>query len=117
MRHGISALHDTGSDVLTLFATDLTHLGIHQPYNGWLGYNETFTADGNAQHLSTVMVEIRMVRPGSHQPWGEWIPEVAVIRNAVPGMERLSGAGMRDRLYFGTPPATITLPVVQPKEA
>ncbi len=104
MRHGISVINDTGSNALTLFYTDLVHLGMHQQYNGWLGYNTTVTADGNSQDLSSVMVEIRMVRPGSHEPWGGWIPEVAVIRNAVAGVERLSGAGMRQSLYFGTPP-------------
>lgn len=37
-RHGINVLNDTGSDVLTIFNTDLMSLGNYEQYTCWLEY-------------------------------------------------------------------------------
>jgi len=36
---GIIAMNDTGSDILSLFDTDIPHLGNIQGYRGWLGFD------------------------------------------------------------------------------
>src|SRR5271163_4247257 len=44
--HGIIAMNDTGSDILTLFDTDLLHLGNIQGYTGWPGPVAVGNANG-----------------------------------------------------------------------
>lgn len=56
---------------------------------------------------TALWVEIRLVESASLVPWGPWIVEQAVIRQAVPGVERLSGSGMRQQFISARPPAII----------
>lgn len=44
------------------------------------------------------------MRPVTLIPWEDWIQELAVLRHLVPGIDRLSGVGMRNHYYFGTRP-------------
>lgn len=115
-RHDISCLNDTGSDLLTLFYTDLMRMGPYQQYRGYNGFVDLALADGQVETLMRVRVEIRFVRPSTLLLWGDWMQEKAILRMLAPEVERLSDALMRDRLFFGTPPpATTMLPLVRPR--
>lgn len=62
------------------------------------------------------MVDIRLVRPGSLVPWGNWLSEEAIIRQTAHGVERLSGSlMMRERLFFGTRPGNYQVAVSDTK--
>lgn len=103
VRYPIEVLNDTGSDTLTIFVDDLIRLGYpHIMYHGWLGIVGVVSADGNVEHLSSLLVEIRFLRPVTYEPWGPWIIEPAVVRQNGPFLRRLSGRYMRDSMYFGT---------------
>ena len=52
------------------------------------------------ERLLTLLVEVRLVRPVTLIAWGNWIEELAVLRQLVPGIDRLSGVRMRS-LFFG----------------
>lgn len=114
-RHGISVLNDTGSDVLTIFNTDLTSLGNHEQYTGWLGFVDICGCNGDVEMLLSLMVEIRLVRPGSLVPWGNWLSEEAILRQPAQGVARLSGSLMRERLFFGTRPGNYQVAVSDTK--
>lgn len=92
--------------MLTQFYADLNPMGIQQcpNYYGFQGGVYVQIADGTVQYLAVIVVEIRFTRPGSGEPWGPWIFERAVLRMEGPGQTRLSGRGMRDYMWFGTPP-------------
>lgn len=99
---GVIAMNDTGSDVLTLFSTDLLYLGHTPGYNGWLGTAGITDASGNTTFLPRLLVEVQLVRDDD-TPWSDWIPEIAIVRQPSPNLVRLSGGGIRDALYVGTP--------------
>lgn len=103
-RHGINVLKDTGSDILTIFNTDFMSLGNSEQYTGLLGYVYIGGCDGHVELLLSLLVDIRLVRPGSLVPWGNWLREEAIIRRLTEGVTRLSGSLMRDCLFFGTRP-------------
>lgn len=107
-RHGINVLNDTGSDVLTIFNTDLTSLGNYEQYAGWLGYVFIGGCNGNVEMLLSLMVDIRLVRPGSLVPGGNWLSEEAILRQPAPGVARLSGSLMRERFIFWNPPGQLS---------
>lgn len=110
-RHGISVLNDTGSDVLTIFNTDLMRLGNYEQYTGLLGYVYIGSCNGDIEMLLSLLVDIRLFRPSSLVPWGNWLSEEAIIRRPAPGVARLSGSWMRDRLFFGTRPGNYQVAV------
>ncbi len=103
-RQGIQVLNDTGSNLLTLFYTDLAGMGPYQQYWGWLGNLDGVGCGGQIETLQSLDVEIRLVRPDTFLPWGNWLREKAVLRMLAPEVSRLSGALMRQHLFFGTPP-------------
>jgi hypothetical protein len=51
---GIIAMNDTGSDVLSLFDTDILYLGNLQGYTGWLGNTTIRYANGATNTYSTI---------------------------------------------------------------
>lgn len=61
------------------------------------------------------MVDIRLVRPGSLVPWGNWLSEEAIIRQPAHGVERLPGSSVRERLFFGTRPGNYQVAVSDTK--
>jgi hypothetical protein len=44
--YGIIAINDTGSDILTIFDTDIPLLGNSDGYTGWVGPVSTVDANG-----------------------------------------------------------------------
>ena len=63
---GIKVPNDTGSDLLMLFYSDLPYLGNYLQYEGWQQEVEVGTAGGNVERLSTLLVEVRLVRCKRH---------------------------------------------------
>ena len=108
--HGIIAMNDTGSDMMTLFTTDLQLLGNIQGYAGWLLPTGVIDANGLTTSFPTIHVQVQLVRD-DNTPWGDWIDELAIVRPPGPNLSRLSGAGIRDVLYFGTAPGNHVLAV------
>lgn len=108
--YDITALNDTGSDMLTLFDTDLPHLGNIQGYAGWVLPTAVNDASGVVTLFPTLRVQVQLVGDGD-LPWTDWIPERAVIKALGPNMLRLSGLGIRKVLYIGTAPGNHLLAV------
>ena len=77
--HGIIAMNDTGSNILTLFDTDLLQLGNVQGYGGWQMPAETYDATGAATLFSTLYVQVQLVND-DNMPWSNWIDELALVK-------------------------------------
>jgi hypothetical protein len=108
---GIIAMNDTGSDILSLFTTDLPYLGGNiQGYLGWHGQTSITDANGGITVFPTIFVQVRLVRD-DNTPWGDWINEVAIVKPYSPNMPRLSGVRIRRALYFDTAPGNHLLAV------
>ncbi|KAI9775756.1 MAG: hypothetical protein M1839_000884 [Geoglossum umbratile] len=88
--HGIIAMNDTGSDILTLFDTDMACLGPSLGYHAWVGAVAITTANGAVDMCLSICVEIQLVRD-DNSPWSDWIIEQAIVRRASPNVPRLSG--------------------------
>ena len=107
---GIIALHDTGSNILSLFISDFLHLGNTQGYQGWLGYSHIREASGTATYLRTILIQVQLVG-NDGMPWSDWFWETGVVRTPNPDCERLTGSGIRDMFYIGTGPGNHVLAV------
>jgi hypothetical protein len=95
---GIIAMNDTGSDILSLFNSDLQHLGNIQGYTGWRGVIPISYGNGAIQHYPKIRVEVQLVRD-DNTPWSDWVEEVAIAKPDSPGLSRLSGYGIRNTVY------------------
>jgi hypothetical protein len=93
---GIIAMNDTGSDILTLFNTDLLALGNTQGHHGWLGRTGIMDATGTITFFPRILVQVQLVRDDD-TPWSDWIAEDAIVKQH--GAPRLSGIGIRHVLY------------------
>jgi len=93
---GIIALNDTGSNILSLFTTDLPLLGNIQGYRGWHGRTRVLDANGGFTVFQRIFVQVMLVRD-DNTPWSDWIHEVAIIKQPGPNasIPRLSGVGIR----------------------
>ena len=58
---GIIAMDDTGSDMLTLFTTDMLHLGNIQGYAGWLA--PTGVRDASGQQILIILAALFLTLP------------------------------------------------------
>jgi len=94
-----TAMNDTGSDALTIFASELPSLGNISTYNGWQLSVPVLTADGSVATLPQLYLQVRLIRL-DNTPWSNWIDEVAVVRPDVPGVARLTGIGIRESFFF-----------------
>lgn len=112
--HGIIALNDTGSNILTLFDDDFPFLGNTAGYSGWLQPVRIVDANGNRPLFRRLNVQVRMVRD-DNTPWGDWMEETAIVRVQGPNVPRLSGPGIRAHLYFATAPGNHTVAVASTK--
>ena len=108
--HGIITMNDTGSDILSLFHSDLQHLGNIQGYTGWQGTIGILCANGIINNYPKIEVEVQLVRD-NNTPWSDWFQEVAIVQPDSPGLSRLSGYGIRNALYLGTSPGNHSLAV------
>ena len=50
-----------------------------------------------------ILVQVQVVRD-DNTTWSDWIDEVAIIKQPVLNVPRLSGIGIRDILYISTAP-------------
>jgi hypothetical protein len=112
--HGIIAMNDTGSDILSLFHSDLQYLGDTQGYTGWRGVIQILCANGTISLYPKIKVEVQLVRD-DNTPWSDWFREVAIVQPDGPGLSRLSGYGIRNALYLGTSPGNHSLAVATTK--
>jgi hypothetical protein len=95
--HGIIVMNDTGSDMLTLFTTDLPRLGNIQGYTGWLAPMGVTEATGTITIFLIIRVQVPLVRD-DNTPWGDWINELAIVKQPGPNVVRLSG--VRNQKYL-----------------
>jgi len=112
--YGITVLNDTGSDAMTVFTTDLLQLGNMQGYTGWHTPTPILDASGNQTVFQTILVQVQLVR-NDNTPWGNWIQESAIVKQALAFVPRLSGPAIRGVLYFGTAPGNNVLAVAATK--
>jgi hypothetical protein len=99
---GIIAMNDsTGSNILTLFTTDLPHLGNIQGYTGWHAPRGVIDANGSLTVFPTILVQVQLVRD-DNTPWGDWIDERAIVKPVGPNIIRLSGVGRSRELGGGS---------------
>ncbi|KAI9766914.1 MAG: hypothetical protein M1840_006211 [Geoglossum simile] len=108
--HGIIAMNDTGSDILTIFDADVPFLGNFQGYAGWDGIVTVGGAGGIVGVFPKLRVQVQLVGD-DNLPWSDWINGEAIIRPVGPGIPRLSGYRIREGLYFATGPGNHTLAV------
>jgi hypothetical protein len=112
--YGIIVMNNTGSDVLSLFYSDMQHLGNIQGYAGWQGAITIFCANDTINQYPKIEVEVQLVKD-DNTPWSDWFPEVAIVQPDGPGLLRLSGYGIRNALYLGTSPGNHSLAVATTK--
>jgi hypothetical protein len=112
--HGIIAMNDTGSNILSLFHSDIQHLGNIQEYDGWAGVASVSCASGAINNYPMIDVEVQLVRD-DNTAWSDWFEEAAMVQPDSPGQLRLSGCEIRDVLYLGTSPGNHSLPLLQLK--
>src|SRR5580700_6139265 len=93
--HRIIAMNDTGSDILSLFHSDLQCLGDTQGYTGWRGVVQILCANGTISLYPKIKVEVQLVKY-DNTPWTDWFQEVAIVQPDSPGLSRLSGYGIRN---------------------
>jgi hypothetical protein len=112
---GIAVMNDTGSDIMTLFTTDLPYFGPNiQGYHGWLQPTYTMDANGVVSVWPTILVQVCMARD-DYTAWGNWIDEIAIVKPVAPNLPRLSGNGIRNELYFGTAPNNLRVAISKTK--
>jgi hypothetical protein len=112
--HRIIVINDTGASRLSLYNTDMQHLGNSQGYTGWQGYATVRNASGTTNRYRRLLVQIQLVRDDD-SPWTDWIDEEALIKPVAPGVPRLSGNTFRDVMYVGTAPGNHVLAVAATK--
>jgi hypothetical protein len=109
-----SIANDTGSNVQTIFTSDLANLNYNpDTYYGHLGFRQIWTAAGPVNR-SLIRIQMQLVDTNGVE-LTPWFLETAVITPDQPGLHRLSGLAMRDHLYFATTPGNTTLYVAAKK--
>ncbi len=110
--HGIIVMNVTGSDILSLFDSDLQYLKNTPKYTGWRGHIKILCANSTTNVYRKIKVEVQLVRDDNTSYWFE---EVAIVQPDGPGLSRLSGYGIRNALYLGTSPGNHSLAVATTK--
>jgi hypothetical protein len=108
-------MNDTGSNLQTVFPTDLAALRYNQfTYRGCLGVFPTSTASG-VVYQERVVIEMQIIKADG-TTMTPWFRETAVVTPLQPGINyRLSGSAMRNHLYFATAPGNVNLFVAEKK--
>ncbi|KAK9431774.1 hypothetical protein V1505DRAFT_367059 [Lipomyces doorenjongii] len=100
--------NDTGSDIQTTFDTDLILLNYDQStYGGRLPAIALQTANGLVIR-QRIQIQVQII-DSTGREMTRWFLESAVIVPHAGGTERLSGAAMRNHLYFATAPGNTRL--------
>jgi hypothetical protein len=107
-------MNDTGSSIMSLFDTDIQHLGNLQWYTGGVGLVEVRNANGTINDYPQIHVQVQLVR-NDDSPRSNWINEWAIVTPSSPNVPRLSGIGIRQVLYLGTAPGNHLLAVAATK--
>lgn len=107
--------NDTGSNVLTLFTSDLLALQFDLVRHGAAirGVDSITTANGPSLH-TLIFVDMQILTSAS-VALTPWFRETAILKPDSPGEARLSGAVMRNHLFFATAPGNARLYVAQKK--
>ncbi|PLN83983.1 hypothetical protein BDW42DRAFT_191967 [Aspergillus taichungensis] len=106
--------NDTGSNVQSIFDTDLTRLQYDpHTYLGTHGQVPLTTASGII-FREQIVIELQIV-DSQGEEISPWFAEVAVIIPEELGVVRLSGGAMRNQLYFATAPGNDTLYISRKK--
>ena len=94
--------NDTGSNLLTVFDTDLIALGVSE-LTYWTVEDPTTVhlAAGHSVLMRCLTMDIRVLDRNG-EPMTPWFPERGVLVKREPGSIRLSGMNMRNELYFVT---------------
>lgn len=94
--------NDTGSNLLTVFDTDLWSLGSSETtYWAIEAPSAVRLAAGHTVMMRCMPVEIRLLDRNGF-PMTPWFEERGVLVEYKPGSIRLSGLSMRNELYFVT---------------
>lgn len=107
--------NDTGSNLLTVFVSDLLALNFSTALHSSAIEGEMLiaTADGQAAHpLVSVDMQILTSTLDELTPW---FREQGVLKPDDAGATRLSGAMMRNHLFFATAPGNSHLYIAQKK--
>lgn len=111
----VSIINDTGSELQTIFPTDLAALHYNPgTYLGTIGNWPVDTANGTVVR-TWIQIEMRIIKADG-TAITPWFPEIGVITPLHGGTQyRLSGKAMRAHLYFATAPGNATLFVAEKK--
>ncbi|KAJ5957676.1 hypothetical protein N7501_011955 [Penicillium viridicatum] len=107
--------NDTGSNVLTIFDSDLRALNFSMAryLRAIRGSVQVNTA--NRWALQTLMFVEMQIVTSTFVPLTPWFEESAIVKADTPGDRRLLGAAMRNYLFFATAPGNAHLYVAQKK--
>ncbi|KAJ5722168.1 hypothetical protein N7488_000203 [Penicillium malachiteum] len=107
--------NDTGSNVLTLFMSDLLALQFDMVLHSQAmqGAAPINTANGHA--LQPLIFVDMQILTSAFVVLTPWFRETAIVKPDSPGDARLSGAAMPNHLFFATAPGNAHLYVVQKK--
>ncbi|KAI9759186.1 MAG: hypothetical protein M1840_003506 [Geoglossum simile] len=102
--------NDTGSNIQTVFTSDLAQLNYDpNAYQCPMGPTTITTASGVVVR-QRIYIEVQLSRQDGTAA-SDWFIEMAVVTPIMPGVEqtRLSGRRIRDHFYFATAPGNATL--------
>ena len=98
--HRIAVIHDTGSNIMSIFDTDLAKLGDRQNFHGWIGPADVRNASGRTERFRRLLLQIRLIDGKNHKHLTDWMTETALVRPLAPGVPRLSGSLIRNEFIF-----------------
>jgi len=105
--------NDSGSDIQTIFTSDLNNLNFNPNTYPHMGAVRIRTASGLV-YRSRIRIQIQILNANGGEVTA-WFPELAVITPDQVGLSRLSGMAMRHELYFATPRGNASLHVAVKK--
>jgi len=114
--YNVTIANDTGSNIQTIFTTDLINLHYNpNTYHGRLGFIPVLTAGGYVAR-EQIIIEIQLMKANGTivSPWFREWALITPIQLGVP-QYRLSGSAMRNHLYFATAPGNAALFVAEKK--
>ena len=114
-----SMINDTGSNVLTLYPSEVRAMALPQNYTGWGEIVSIMTANGIIRRRK-IIIQIRILSSDPYQtPLSDWINEEAIVTldDGAMQFDRLSGGLMRSKLFFATAPGSDKLYVANNKTA
>lgn len=107
--------NDTGSNVLTVFMSDLLALQFDMVLHGPAMQGATPINTANGQALQPLIFVDMQILTSAFVALTPWFRETAIVKPDSPGDARLSGAAMRNHLFFATAPGNAHLYVAQKK--